>query len=396
MARSTDSDTDSNTTNIPQFLLPREAYLSQEWFDREQVELFGRTWQFAGMTDELREPGDYIATRAGAFPIVAIVGADGVRRAFHNICRHRGAQLLEEGSGKLGRELSCFYHSWAYDLAGDLKRIPQPKQFPQMDLACMSLRPASVDVWKGMVYIHADPAAEPLMDWVGGMDEAMGPYEPEQLQQLSIDHMDVEANWKLFVENHIDGYHLWHLHRTSVKGFDHNRQAARAIGRHWSLYEPPQRPEQGSPTAGLGLKPIPGLDARWSGSIVHLMFPNTGIASGGEYWLTLHVVPLSPERTRVTVRTRGMPLTPIAAAGLAATGALAKIKQRSDGWRRPGAQRTTHPSTGDITAEDKRAAEAIQAAMHSPAFSVGPMAIDYEQAITDFQRNVLHYVTPSA
>jgi phenylpropionate dioxygenase-like ring-hydroxylating dioxygenase large terminal subunit len=173
------------------------------------------------------------------------------------------------------------------------------------------------------------------------------------------------------------------LHSKSVVGFEHTAQTWQPIGRHWSFSEPPQQPGS-SPTANDGLPPIPGLPAKWLGSNVHLLFPNLGIATGGEYWLTLQMIPLAPDLTRVEVRTRTMPLSVAAKARFAAQEIA--TKGLSILGRRPAV------GQNQITDEDTRAAEAIQRAMQSPKFSVGPMAREYEGAISEFQRNVLHYM----
>jgi phenylpropionate dioxygenase-like ring-hydroxylating dioxygenase large terminal subunit len=383
------------------YVLPSSAYTSQEWFDREQRELFGRTWQFAGMTSDVAQPGDYLAVDAGVYPLVVVRDDQRELRAFHNVCRHRGAKLFE-GRGHAGRELRCFYHAWAYGLDGSLKRTPQAEQFGDLDRSCFGLLPASVETWKGMVFVHAEENPEPLTNWLGDFPAAMGPYEPEQLQELSKETFEVNANWKLFTENHIDGYHLWHLHKTSVVGFAHARQEWRPIGRHWTFREPPQRAGT-SPTAQSGLRRIPGIDDEWLGSTVHLLFPNLGLASGGEYWLTLLMTPLAPDRTRVEVRTRaavGGSIDKLLLGGrFALDAAWQRARRTAVGLAghlgRNGVGRVTAAglnSADDVSAEDKRAAEAVQAGMRSPVFSVGAMARDYESAITEFQRNIAHYV----
>ncbi len=398
-----------NQTSTPPsadgYHLPVEAYTCPSWFERERRELFDRTWQYVGMTDDLRYEGDYMTSDVGASPLVVIRNGDGALAAFQNLCRHRGARLLE-GSGNVGRELRCFYHSWAYSLEGNLKRVPQREQFPDIDLACLGLHRASVETWKGMVFLHADVDPEPLSSWLGDFPDAMGPYEPLELRPVDLEVFEVKSNWKLFAENHIDGYHLWHLHQKSVVGFNHHEQRWRPIGRHWTFSEPPQKVGV-SPTAKEGLPAIAGLSAEWFGSTVHLLFPNLGVASGAEYWLTLHMVPLAADLTRVEVRSRTMPLDTkvkaklVANAALQTTTALMKRQAAIIGDRlarttqkspTPPVARDPLPSGSQITDEDRRAAEAIQRAMKAPNFAVGPMARDYEGAISEFQRNIRAYM----
>jgi phenylpropionate dioxygenase-like ring-hydroxylating dioxygenase large terminal subunit len=378
------------------YLLPVAAYTEQAWFDREQRDLFGQTWQFVAMADDLDRTGDFVTSDIGSSPLVVVRGENGALRAFHNLCRHRGARLFE-GTGNAGRDIKCFYHAWSYGFDGALKRVPQADQFPNLDVGCMSLHPASVATWKGMVFVHPDRNAEPLASWLGEFPACMGPYEPEELVEISRDRFEVQANWKLFVENHIDGYHLRHLHSKSVVGFDHRHQKWEPIGRHWTFREPPQRPGE-SPTAALGLPPISGLPDSFLGSSVHLLFPNLGIASGAEYWLTLHMVPIAPDCTMVEVRTRTMPLPLSTKAGLAAQETVKTIVTAADRrmrnlLRRPDGSHPPAHGQDQITAEDARAAESIQRAMRSPMFSVGAMARDYESSISEFQRNVMHYVS---
>jgi phenylpropionate dioxygenase-like ring-hydroxylating dioxygenase large terminal subunit len=383
--------------------LPIEAYTGAAWFERERKELFDQTWQFVGMSDELVKEGDFVTSDVGASGLVVLRGVNGSLNAFHNLCRHRGARLLE-GTGNVGRELRCFYHSWAYSLEGDLKRVPQRDQFPDIDLSCLGLHRASVATWKGMMFVHADPDAEPLNSWLSDFPAAMGPYVPLELAEAGREVFDVKANWKLFAENHIDGYHLWHLHRTSVVGFNHTQQTWRPIGRHWTFREPPQKPGT-SPTADQGLPTIASLTPDWYGSTVHLLFPNLGVASGAEYWLTLHMLPIAPDHTRVEVRFRTMPLDTKTKAKVLAKAVIKSTRStmerqasllthRLHGTVAPVAPDNSLRST-QITDEDRRAAEAIQRAMQSPRFSVGPMARDHEGAISEFQRNIAAFVSDS-
>ena len=96
-------------TNIAEQLLSiwsREAYASLDWFEREQRELFGRSWVFAGLVSDLAEPGDYLTVDAGVHQLFVVCDRNRDLKAFHNLCRHRGAQLLE-GQGNLSRRVVC-------------------------------------------------------------------------------------------------------------------------------------------------------------------------------------------------------------------------------------------------------------------------------------------------
>ena len=113
-------------------VLPVEAYTSQEWFDKEMKHIFSKTWQFAGLVEDVAEPGDYISVQAGLNNIFIVKGRDQRLRAFHNMCRHRGTQLLRAvGKGK--KAITCPYHDWTYSLEGKLVSIPKKEEeFPDL------------------------------------------------------------------------------------------------------------------------------------------------------------------------------------------------------------------------------------------------------------------------
>lgn len=213
-------------------LLPVDTYTSQEWFEREQRELFGKCWQFVAMSSDIPEEGDFLAVEIGAFPLVIIRGKRGKIHAFHNICRHRGTQLLRV-AGKGVKVIKCPYHDWTYSIEGELKAIPSKQKFPDIDMSKLGLHPARVDTWRGMVFANPDSDAESLRSWLGQMDAEFGPHQPEKLVEYEKTlRYEVKANWKIFVENYIDGYHLSHLHSETLQNYDHSRQESRFTNRH--------------------------------------------------------------------------------------------------------------------------------------------------------------------
>ena len=162
--------------------LPVEAYTSQDWFDREQRLIFSRTWRCAGLVDDIPGPGHYLSVQAGLNNLFIVMGRDHRLRAFHNICRHRGTQLIR-AVGKTQKALTCPYHDWTYDLEGNLISVPdEATEFPVgVDKSCLGLKPASVDVWRGMMFVHPDPDAPTLAEWFGEVDPLLGPHKPEAL-----------------------------------------------------------------------------------------------------------------------------------------------------------------------------------------------------------------------
>ena len=169
-------------TLIP--VLPKEAYTSQEWYDKEQTLIFNKTWRFAGLIEDVKEAGDYITVQAGLSNILIVRGRDQRLRAFHNLCRHRGVQLLR-AVGKKQKAITCPYHDWTYSLNGELINVPEEEtEFPDIDKCKFHLHKASVDIWRGMIFVHSEAETVPITRWFDGVWEKLGPHEPEKLVRI--------------------------------------------------------------------------------------------------------------------------------------------------------------------------------------------------------------------
>jgi len=141
----------------PRQLLPKEAYPSQEWFDREQVELFSKSWTYVGLASDFPDPGDYATLNVGQYPLLVVRDREGQLRAFHNLCSHRGTELLE-GRGNTKNTMICPYHRWSFNLDGSLRGLPFKEEcFPDMDKGDKGLQVAALGEFKGMVFVHPDP-----------------------------------------------------------------------------------------------------------------------------------------------------------------------------------------------------------------------------------------------
>ena len=191
-------------------VLPVEAYTSQEWFNREQELIFSKVWRYGGFVEDITEPGEYISVQAGLNNIFIVMGRDRRLRAFHNLCRHRGTQLLR-AVGKTQKAITCPYHDWTYNLEGDLISVPNAEtEFPDLDKSCLGLHRASVDLWRGMLWVHPAPNAGSIMEWFGEVEPFLGPHQVDNLIEYpeARTSTEIKANWKIVVENYIDVYHL--------------------------------------------------------------------------------------------------------------------------------------------------------------------------------------------
>ncbi|MGB0580487.1 MAG: aromatic ring-hydroxylating oxygenase subunit alpha [Limisphaerales bacterium] len=367
--------------------LPVEAYTSSEWFDREQREIFGKTWQFGGLVEDVAESGDFVTIQAGPHPLLVLRGPDGELRAFHNICRHRGTQLLRT-IGKAKKSIICPYHHWTYSLEGDLKSIPnQSSEFPGVDLKPLCLHRASVEVWRGMFFVHPEPDSAPLGDWLSGVEENLGPHRPGELVEYEDGRTrdEINANWKIVVENYIDGYHLAHLHSETLHMYDHSKQQSGFVGPHFMFYEPLAKSYAENLEQESQLPKIDHVPADQRGAWVPMLFPNIGLTESEASWSIFHVIPVAPDKTIVETRTKVMPVSD-----------WDHLKQTfSSWWNWKGRDRQKFEggeddplSSGDFMKEDIYACEQQQKAMRSPKFAIGPTAKTLECSVFEFHEHV--------
>lgn len=197
--------------------LPPEVYFSQDWYDREIDTIFRTGWLVATREEELPNPGDYVQLNIIGEPLVIIRGDDGEIRALSNSCRHRGSELLTD-SGNC-RNITCPYHAWTYGLDGALRAAPSMNDALDFNKADHGLPSVRVETWAGFVFINFDADAVPLLTSLGSLVERLAPYRMEEMKVTKKWENRFNANWKIWVENSREGYHVRTVHRESLDTF---------------------------------------------------------------------------------------------------------------------------------------------------------------------------------
>lgn len=189
------------------YTLPADWYVGEEVLREEHKLIFEQTWQYAGRTDQLREPGDYLTATVGNVPVVVVRHHDGGLRAFVNVCRHRCAEVVLEAGHR--NVLQCHYHAWAYDLDGALVSAPRSDREADFDPSAFGLLPVAVDSWDPFVFVHVGRDPVPLADYLGDLPERMRAdgIDLERLEFRRHGEWEVAANWKVVVENYDECYH---------------------------------------------------------------------------------------------------------------------------------------------------------------------------------------------
>ena len=149
-------------SSVDDFSLPAWAYTDPEFLALERERVFRPSWQVICHVNDIPQPGDYQCLDFLGAMLVAIRGNDGEVRAFHNVCRHRGARLLDGPRGSCTRRIICPYHAWSYDFEGRLASVGDRSAFPQLDTARESLLPVETEICFGFVFVRlagGDPRA---------------------------------------------------------------------------------------------------------------------------------------------------------------------------------------------------------------------------------------------
>lgn len=193
-------------------MLPPAAFLDPGVLAWELENIFMGGWICVGHVSAVAEPGAYVAREIGGRSFVVVGGEDGTPRAFHNVCRHRGARLVEEAEGKVRRRIQCPYHAWSYDLQGNLRAAPHMDGVEGFDTACYGLVEIRTAVLGGLVLVDLSGQAGPPEDHVGELLPHLEHYSNAQLARAGIVEYEVAANWKGIAENYNECLHCPGVH----------------------------------------------------------------------------------------------------------------------------------------------------------------------------------------
>ncbi len=198
--------------------LDARYYTDPAIFAHEMQGLLARSWQFAGHVAQVREPGDYFAFEIAGQNLFCIRGRDGEIRTFYNVCQHRAHEMVS-GAGNT-RVVVCPYHSWTYELTGQLRAGPNIKSVPGFDRSAICLTSVRTEVFNGFIFVNLDDDAAPMDDWYPGVREEIGAFVPhiDDLEPLEWVEIPENCNWKVSIENYSECYHCPTNHPTFAEG----------------------------------------------------------------------------------------------------------------------------------------------------------------------------------
>ena len=197
--------------------LPPEIYHHPDILSLENERLFERGWICVGRTAEMPNPGDYICFDIVDQGVFVIRQKDGSVNAFPNVCLHRCSRLLE-GRGHVSR-ISCPYHSWTYELGGQLIGAPFMQKTAGFDKSDHKLKPLRCEIWQGFIYVSLSPDATAISEQLAQLGDVVADFHMADYVPVYEAHDVWETNWKCLVENFMDVYHLHRVHSDSFSKY---------------------------------------------------------------------------------------------------------------------------------------------------------------------------------
>lgn len=218
--------------------LPSLYYIDPAALDGERQAIFARTWQLAGRSEQVAERGQFFTATVADEPLLIARGDDGVVRALSNVCRHRAGPVAK-GEGKRAA-FQCGYHGWTYALDGSLRTTPEMEGAECFEKAAFALPRFRVESWNDLLFVNLDPVAEPLSQFLG--DLAAMKFSGMRLAARK--EWSVACNWKVYVDNYLEGYHIPIVHPSLFREIDYPNYRTETRTSYSIQHAPLRRPER--------------------------------------------------------------------------------------------------------------------------------------------------------
>ena len=270
--------------------IPGPWYVDERMAELERQTVFSKTWQVLGRAEQVANPGQFVTGVVAGEPIVAVRGQDGALRAFYNVCRHHAAKVVTEPCGSASL-LHCPYHGWNYGLDGSLKGMPEFDGVKNFERRENGLVPVKAEIWEAFVFVNLDPQAASLPTFLGGLATRCAPLGLSQLHYFATKTYDIACNWKVFVDNYLDGgYHVPHLHKGLSSVLDYKSYTIENEDRYCL---------QSSPMVASDEDAATGMTRKGDRAWYFWQYPNLMINCYDGYMDTNLVIPVDVDHCRV-------------------------------------------------------------------------------------------------
>lgn len=368
-------------------LIP-DAYSSREFFELERERVFASSWIVVGFASQVREAGDVIVAEVAGRSIIVTRDKHGELNAFHNVCRHRAAKLLDEDTRAVrNNRIRCPYHSWTYDLEGaclgtplfEGSDIPKEAQaafdmseIKGFDKADYGLLPVRAESWGFLVCVNFDPNAGRLTEQLGDLPDRFSDYKLEEWDVVREKGYEVSANYKLVGENFLEYYHLPWVHPELVQVSrmeDHYRWQGPGLYSGFCTSPISQDTESGGLQGSLPSLSTLGDEDATSARFV-LLFPNVAISVMPNHAFIIIANPEGPDRTVERTALLSHPES------LEGSDVETELDQLARFWDL-------------INLQDIEIVERVQQGISNPAYRGGRMCYQFEDTLHRFQNIVI-------
>jgi choline monooxygenase len=273
--------------------IPALWYTDAAIADLERSAVFGATWQCVGRADQVTKPGDFFTADVAGEPLLVVRGDDNELRAFANVCRHRAARVACESEG-CATKFRCRYHGWTYDLQGRLRGVPEFDGVADFRREDHGLPQYAVATWGPLVFVHLDPSPAPLQEFLNPLPERTINLGIEALRFVERRVYELGCNWKVFVDNYLDGgYHVHTIHPSLAGVLDYSGYHTVNYGNTSVQISPMRQPDAAREDASAASVRQGDNAYYW------WLFPNLMINLYAGVMDTNLVLPLGPDRCRV-------------------------------------------------------------------------------------------------
>ncbi len=354
--------------------LPPAVYVCDAFNRLEINKLFSKEWICIGRTEEIREPGDFVTMDIAEQPVFAIRQQDGSIKAFANTCLHRCAKLLKDTRGRGKLRFACPYHAWTYDASGSLLRAPYMDKTQGFTTEGRQLTELKLDIWQGFIYVTLNADIDyKVSDRLGDLADVYGRYRMADYITFVHDDELWNTNWKILVENFIEGYHLFKVHRETFEPISPTSWQTPHPGHDAFTYST----SKVKPDRGFCVTPETNthLEGEWreTGSVA-CVFPAHLIQITGDFLWYMSIQPHGAEQLRVR---RGLAVAP------------ERLAQEEDHER---FYEETKQTFDRVNLEDKTAVEAVLAGAKNQYAQQSLMSV-HETTLFDFGRYLARMLT---
>lgn len=352
--------------------LPAWTYSDPEFFTAEMQRVIRPSWQVVCHQSDVPNVGDYHTLEYLGESIIVVRGQDGDVRAFTNVCRHRGARLVDGPSGcAVAKKLTCPYHAWSFDLEGKLVGVPLKQSYPGLDQSKHGLVPVDLDVWRGFIFVRLENDGGPsVAEMIAPYDHEVEPYRFEDLRAFGrVTLRPRHVNWKNVGDNYSDGLHIPVAHPglTRLMGSGYGVEAQENVDKMWG---PIRDRLSNNPSEKAYQKYLPHVpylpEERQKLWTYFKLWPNVAFDIYPDQVDFMQWLPVSPTETLIREISYAVP---------------------DDRREMKAARYLNWRINRQVNAEDTWLISRVQDGMASESFTVGPLA-ETEVALRNFCRKI--------